>query len=304
MTDKPKSASPLMKKVTPFATGGLASCTAVACVQPIDLVKVRLQLSGELGQGKLVKSPFKMASMIYSAQGIKGFYTGLSAALMRQLVYGTLRMGSFRMINDKLQTPGQPVSVWKGLVAGLAGGAIGSVCGNPFDVSLIRMQSDLTLPKEQRRNYTGVFNAVRRIGNEEGIKGLWKGAGPTIARAMVLAAAQLATFEKSKEICSASFGHNFGSITLAAFISGFFTAGASLPFDFIKTRVQKQKADATGKMPYTSSLDCVRKVAKSEGVFAFYKGFGAYYMRICPITLILLVSMEFYNKIARKMHVL
>lgn len=42
------------------------------------------------------------------------------------------------MINDKLQTPGQPVSVLKSLCAGLAGGAIGSIVGNPLDVSLVR----------------------------------------------------------------------------------------------------------------------------------------------------------------------
>jgi solute carrier family 25 oxoglutarate transporter 11 len=54
----------------PFVNGGAASCIAVACVQPIDMIKVRLQLSGEMGKGPLVKSPFKMAALIYKNEGM------------------------------------------------------------------------------------------------------------------------------------------------------------------------------------------------------------------------------------------
>ena len=35
------------------------------------------------------------------------------------------------------------------------------------------MQSDMTLPEEQRRNYTSVGNALSRIVKEEGVRGLW-----------------------------------------------------------------------------------------------------------------------------------
>lgn len=70
--------------------------------------------------------------------------------------------------------------------AGLAAGAIGALVGNPADLSLVRMQSDATLPIERRRNYTGVGNALSRIVKEEGVAGLFKGSGPTVTRAMAL----------------------------------------------------------------------------------------------------------------------
>ena len=44
------------------------------------------------------------------------------------------------------------------------------------------MTSDGTLPVEQRRNYSSVFNALARITREEGVTTLWTGATPTIAR--------------------------------------------------------------------------------------------------------------------------
>jgi solute carrier family 25 oxoglutarate transporter 11 len=69
---------------------------------------------------------------------------------------------------------------------GLVSGALGSFIGTPFDVALVRMQSDLTLPIEERRNYNNVFNAFSRIIREEGIRTLWSGAIPTMSRAVSL----------------------------------------------------------------------------------------------------------------------
>ena len=65
--------------------------------------------------------------------------------------------------------------------------------GSPADLSLIRMQADTTLPAEQRRNYKGVGDALGRIIKEEGIAGLFTGAGPTVVRAMALNMGMLAS---------------------------------------------------------------------------------------------------------------
>ena len=43
-------------------------------------------------------------------------------------------------------------------------------------------------------------------------------------------------------------------------IAGFFAAACSLPFDFVKTRIQRMKPDAQGKVPYAGFIDCFAKV--------------------------------------------
>jgi len=65
--------------------------------------------------------------------------------------------------------------------------------GSPADLSLIRMQSDSTLPAAQRRNYKGVGDALIRIVKEDGVGGLFRGAGPTVVRAMALNMGMLAS---------------------------------------------------------------------------------------------------------------
>ena len=55
----------------------------------------------------------------------------------------------------------------------------------------------------------------------------------------------------------------FRTVT-AALISGFFASASSLPFDFVKTRIQKMKPDAQGKMPYSGLMDCAAKARSRE----------------------------------------
>jgi solute carrier family 25 (mitochondrial oxoglutarate transporter), member 11 len=50
-----------------------------------------------------------------------------------------------------------------------------------------------------------VFNAFSRITKEEGFLGLWRGATPTIVRAMALNLAMLSTYDEAKEVLLAKF---------------------------------------------------------------------------------------------------
>ena len=82
---------------------------------------------------------------------------------------------------------------------GMTAGACGAFVGTPAEVALIRMTSDGNLPADQRRNYKSVFDALIRIFREEGITALWRGAIPTMGRAMVVNAAQLASYSQAKQ---------------------------------------------------------------------------------------------------------
>ena len=67
-------------------------------------------------------------------------------------------------------------------------------------VALVRMAADNKLAPEDpaRRNYGGVVNAIKRIVNEEGVLALWAGSTPTVVRAVLLNAGQLATYSQAK----------------------------------------------------------------------------------------------------------
>ena len=137
------------------------------------------------------------------------------------------------------------------------------------------MTADGKLPPEQRRGYKNVFNALFRISKEESVATLWKGATPTVIRAMVVNGAQLASYSQTKEVLIGTnyFTEGIFLHFVASMISGLVTTIASMPVDIVKTRVQKSsEATNAGKI----FVEVVRK----EGLFALWKGFTPYYARL------------------------
>lgn len=277
--------------VKPFVNGGLSGMAATCIIQPIDMVKVRLQIGAK-------GSPLKVAKDIVAQDGFGALYKGLGAGLLRQATYTTTRLGTFQVLSKELKkrNEGKNIPLVQKAGAGLAAGAIGALVGNPADLSLVRMQSDATLPPERRRNYTGVGNALSRIVKEEGVAGLFKGSGPTVTRAMALNMGMLASNDQAKEwLEEAGFTKDGQVVVLGgATIAGFCAAACSLPFDFVKTRIQKMEKQADGTMPYKGPLDCAMKTFREEGALKFYTGFPTYCLRIAPhvvFTLIFVASL-------------
>ena len=103
------------------------------------------------------------------------------------------------------------------------------------------MTADGKLPPAERRGYKNVFNALYRIVTEESVKTLWKGATPTVIRAMVVNGAQLATYSQAKEglVKSSYFTEGIFLHFCASMISGLATTIASMPVDIVKTRIQR-----------------------------------------------------------------
>lgn len=84
------------KKSTPFWFGGAASCVAATCVHPLDLTKVRLQtMKGNANMGML-------GTMVKIArtEGPLRLYAGLSASILRQATYSTVRFGVYEKLKQ------------------------------------------------------------------------------------------------------------------------------------------------------------------------------------------------------------
>lgn len=195
---------------------------------------------------------------------------------MRQAVYGTARLGLHREFSDSLKRSqgGGDLSALASAGSAMAAGAIASVIGTPFDVSLVRMQADGMKPAAERRGYKNVFDAIARISREEGVTKLWRGFEPTAFRAIAMNVGMMASYDQAKQAIRKVNGDNVATNLSASAISGFTASFTSLPFDMMKTRLQNMKPDpATGQMPYKNVLDCGMKIAQQEGVLTFWRGF-------------------------------
>jgi len=287
---------------------------ATVFVQPLDLVKTRMQITKVLPGGQKPTSMSVLMGVVKN-EGFLTLYNGLSAGLLRQATYTTTRLGVYTYLFEKFSNPdGSPPSFLTKAGLGMTAGATGAFVGTPAEVALIRMTSDGNLPANQRRNYTSVFNAIGRITKEEGLFALWRGAIPTMGRAMVVNAAQLASYSQAKQFLliigfldeEKQFQNFFSDGILCHFMasmfSGFVTTVASMPVDIAKTRIQNMKSSfnmETGQAEYKGAVDVIAKVIKNEGFFSLWKGFTPYYFRLGPHTVLTFIFLEQLNKAYR-----
>merc|ERR1712224_451846 len=132
--------------------------------------------------------------------------------------------------------------------------------------------------------------------------GLFNGAGPTAARAMALNLGMLGGNAQAKQILQDAGLTGQTLVFSASAIAGFFASFFSLPFDFVKTQMQKQKPDpVTGELQYKSALDCAMKTMAEGGPLRFYAGFPTFYVRIAPHAMITLIAQDNIKKLWPKL---
>lgn len=161
-------------------------------------------------------------------------------------------------------------------------GAIGAYLANPVDLALVRMQGENLAPPEQRKGYTNVFATLKIIMQQEGLKGWFQGAQPTVIRAVVMNMAMLTTNDVIREKMTDMGYTNWYAVNItAAGLSGMIAAVASLPFDNAKTRLQNMKPDEHGVYPYKSLSDVMMKAIRDRPL-SLYDGLPVFIFRVAP----------------------
>ncbi|KAI9495359.1 mitochondrial carrier domain-containing protein [Zychaea mexicana] len=278
------------KRSTPFYFGGAASCVAAVVVHPFDLTKVRLQnMKGQAHHG-MISTMLGIAKK----EGFLRLYAGLSASLLRQATYSTVRFGAYDKLKQNMASRVEQPTVWHLLACSSTAGAMGGFCGNPGDVLNVRMQNDGQLPPAQRRNYRNAFDGLVRMSREEGVKSLFRGVGPNLNRAILMTSSQCVSYDMFKDLLlnytplSDGLAVHFTSSVLAGLVA---TTVCS-PVDVIKTRIMTAGAGDR----QMSSLSIMTHMYKSEGIASFFKGWTPAFVRLGPQTIITFVVLEQFKK--------
>ncbi|CEI65254.1 hypothetical protein FVEN_g6314 [Fusarium venenatum] len=292
----PAKATADAKKATiryPFWFGGSASSMAACVTHPLDLVKVRLQMR----TGNAPKNMVGTFVHIVRNDGPLGLYSGISASLLRQMSYSTVRFGVYEEIKTRITRRNGGRDPSFATLVGLAAGSgfVGGIAGNFADVLNVRMQHDAALPQAERRNYRHAFDGMVRMAREEGPKSLFRGWLPNSTRAMFMTAGQLASYDISKSLLIkyTPMQDNLKTHFTASFIAGFVAATITSPVDVIKTRVMSSAHDH-------GVLHLIRDIHRTDGLMWMFKGWVPSFLRLGPQTICTFVFLEMHRKAYRK----
>ncbi|XP_056169030.1 uncharacterized protein LOC115680195 isoform X2 [Syzygium oleosum] len=176
-----------------FGTSGLSVGVATGVTHPLDVLKVRLQMQ-LVGQRGQLTGMSQVFIQLVKNEGPCSLYSGMTPALTRSLLYGGLRLGLYEPSKYVCDQAFGSSNIFIKIASGAFSGAIATAMTNPVEVIKVRLQMNLGLTK------AGPVGEMRKIMSEEGVKALWKGVGPAMARAAALTASQLATYDESKQI--------------------------------------------------------------------------------------------------------
>merc|ERR1712002_1333456 len=204
------------------------------------------------------------ASAVMTADGLQGLWRGVLPSLYRTvpgvgLYFSSMHWMRYNVFNGK-PNAGQSL-----LIGAAARTFAGSVM-IPFTMVKTRMESGAF-------QYRSVFTALNSILCAEGLRGLTRGLGPTLARDVPFSSLYLAFYDllKSQTPGWLSSSSPESAHMLAGLGAGLLASIVTQPADVVKTRMQ------TGSV--SSVVTTVSYLYREKGIYAFTAGLAPRMLR-------------------------
>eukprot|EP00667_Euglena_gracilis_P015330 EG_transcript_15958 len=281
-----------------FLCAGIAAAGAICIMNPVDVVKTRLQFQGELGhQSRVYGGVLQSLAQIRRTEGLRGLYRGLSAAILLQFSVTATRFGTYFFFKQYLGIQTQTQHFYTNLGLSLASSFVGGLCGTPFfalKTQFQAMSAAKHLAVGHQHDHAGLWDAIKSVYARQGPAGYFRGVQSFVPRVMAYGSVSLATYDSLKPVLIAKGIARDGppAHVLASLVAAGFAVGAMQPFDLVAARLMNQPVVGGVPQLYAGPVDCCLKVLRAEGPQGLFKGCVANYARMGPYTVLTFVFFE------------
>ncbi|XP_048165506.1 calcium-binding mitochondrial carrier protein Aralar1 [Corvus hawaiiensis] len=178
--------------------GGCAGASQVIFTNPLEIVKIRLQVAGEITTGPRVS-----ALSVIKDLGFLGLYKGAKACFLRDIPFSAIYFPVYAHSKMMFADESGHVGGLNLLAAGAIAGVPAASLVTPADVIKTRLQ---VAARAGQTTYSGVIDCFRKILMEEGPSALWKGAGARVFRSSPQFGVTLVTYELLQRWFYVDFG--------------------------------------------------------------------------------------------------
>ena len=259
-----------------FGLVGTSCVVAQGTVHWTRTAMVQQQLAGMRGEVPL--GMLAQTASIWQSEGLRGLYRGFSAAALREATYSSLRFGLYEPLKVALDTSGgeEELPVWKKITAGLVAGAGAAAIASPTDLLMIQMAASKRFPPPS------MFQVGREVIAREGVLGLYKGLGTTVARAAVLGATKMATYDVVKtELRNNGWKEGPELVFAASVVTGLAITVTTSPATNMQTIIMSGNAPGGGGM-----LGAAADIMRRQGPVGIFRGFGMQWARFGPYAVV------------------
>lgn len=179
-------------------SGATAGASQVMFTNPLEIVKIRLQIAGEVAGGHKIS-----AVGVIKELGLRGLYKGSRACFLRDIPFSAIYFPVYAHM--KLTTADEEGRNGAGslLVSALIAGVPAAYLVTPADVIKTRLQ---VAARAGQTTYSGVLDACGKIYKEEGFSAFWKGGPARVFRSSPQFGFTLLTYEVLQRLFLVDFG--------------------------------------------------------------------------------------------------
>ncbi|KAF8196020.1 mitochondrial carrier domain-containing protein [Pholiota molesta] len=322
-----RSYLPDQKAWTHFFAGATAGLTSTVLTSPLDVLKTRFQSS--MSRRHLPPQPVPASFLgvwshhvlqtgsvlrnIHHVEGWRGLFRGLGPSLSGVVPSVALKFyvyGNSKRLGAQMLGCAEDAALVHAQAAVAASITVSTVM-NPVFVVKTRLQLDGRTEGADvtARRYAGSLNCVRKILQQEGIRGLYQGLGASYLGAFETVS-QLVLYEQLKHLFypistganaqgDKTWGHAFKSWASTSGAAGSAKLAAVLvtyPHEVLRTRLRQAPIE-NGVRKYVGLVQCFRLVRAEEGLAGLYGGMTPHLMRSVPSAIIIFGVYEYVLKL-------
>lgn len=257
---------------TSLKNGAIAGLTSALCLQPLDVLKTRLQ---ERQSGRNRGGPVRMVQVckeiMTKGQGVFNFWRGTTPTLLRNVPGVALYFVTLQHLQYLLFLGHQRRLAWIEMLYNATGitvlgnmavGALArTIAGGllmPATVLKVRYESSLY------RGYTSLSQSLRQLLATDGLIGLFRGFWATTLRDAPNAAIYLSIYRTLQNVLPGTNHETLSTLVCAGTAAGTATL-VTHPFDLLKTRLQLSSQSQNIFRLFVNIL-------KVEGLRSFFAG--------------------------------
>ncbi|PSK46411.1 hypothetical protein B9Z65_5379 [Elsinoe australis] len=197
-----------LNAVQRLTCGAMAGITSVTFTYPLDIVRTRLSIQSASFEGltkaeagkKLPGMGALLKSMYVNEGGMPALYRGILPTVAGVAPYVGMNFMVYESVRTYFTPKGEKnPSAFGKLGAGAISGAVAQTCTYPFDV--LRRRFQINTMSGIGYKYKGIWDAIKTIVAQEGLKGLYKGIAPNLLKVAPSMAANWLAFEMTRDFC-------------------------------------------------------------------------------------------------------
>lgn len=293
-----------------IVTGGMAGAVAKTSVAPLERCKILYQ-TGRLHHTGVIPT---MRSIV-RGEGVKGLFKGNGASVLRIIPYSAIHFGLYEHFRRSFvgmvygnRVP-DSISTLIDLLAGSCSGATAVILTYPLDIVRTRLayiseggsipvERGSAPPSVPMGQHMTIRTVLRDTLTREGIRGLYRGIGPSIYGILPYAGLKFFVYQDLKQMYHTRTQRDIQTTRLPVpvmlcfgGIAGLIAQTATYPIDVVRRRMQ---VEGLQHMHDCGSLDLLPRstpkalcrIAQNEGWRSLFNGLSINYMKVVPSTAI------------------